>query len=127
DGHRSSPRGYGTGAASPPRQDPTPRTEGCLGDELLLLGRPRALAAERDARGRREEVVQDQELDHRQRLRAVEVGADRELAEAVGAEVTREVETVPDHLLERTGALALEAAGKVEGRLAVGLADADAA
>src|SRR4051794_16182305 len=104
----------------------TPYARPRLGRNLLRLGRARSLGAERDARRRREEVVERQQLDQRERLRAMEIGADRELAEPVGAEVAREVEAAPDHLLERPGALGIEAAGDAEMRLAVDLADPDA-
>src|SRR5437763_6927084 len=81
-----------------------------LRDELLGLGSASPLAAEGDGRRRREEVVEDQELDQRERFPAVEVGADRELTEADGAEVAREVHAVPDHLLHGTRAPAALAA-----------------
>ena len=60
---------------------------------------------------RRDEVVEDQQLDQRERLGAVEIGADRELAETLGAQVAREVQAVPDHLLDLLGALRLEPPG----------------
>src|SRR5215208_6558555 len=64
-------------------------------------------AAQRDRGLGRHEVVEDQELHERQRLGALKVVADCELAEPVGAEVRGEVELLPDRLLDLGGLLAL--------------------
>src|SRR5262249_35945458 len=112
-------------------RNPTPTPRGSpgaapLAGDVLGLGRARSLGAQGDARGRREEVVEDQQLDQSERLRTMEVGADRDLAEPVRTQMAREVKAVPDHLLERAGALSLEAAGDAKVRLAVDLADPNA-
>ena len=73
--------------------------------------RVRLRLTERDPRRRRRQVVEDQQLDERQRLRAVHVVADGELAERLGAQVAREVHPVPDALLDRRGALARQRPG----------------
>ena len=78
------------------------------------VGRACALAAERHARGRGEEGVEDQQLDQRQRLRAMQVGADRELPEPLLAQVAREVHLLPDRLLDRCCAFVREAARDVQ-------------
>ena len=57
----------------------------------------------------------------------MEIGADRELAEPLRAQVAREVEAAPDHLLDRLGTLAVEPARDVKQQLAVGLGDPDPA
>ena len=93
----------------------------------LGAGSRAADPVERGARGGGEEVVQDQQLDQRERLGAVQVGADRELAEPLRAEVAREVEARPDHLLDRLGPLALEPARDVEVHLVAELGDPDPA
>src|SRR5579862_5000336 len=73
-----------------------------------------AAAAERDAGRRREQVVEEQHLDERERLGAVELGADRELAEALSAQVAREVQVLPDRVLDLGPPPGVEIAGHVE-------------
>src|SRR5690242_1710256 len=59
------------------------------------------LAADRDRRLDRNQVIQDQQLDERERLRPIQLRRDRELAEAPGAQVRREMHPLPDCLLDR--------------------------
>src|SRR6266446_6173920 len=85
----------------------------------------RAVAAERNARRRREQVVQDQQLNQGKRFRTMEVRADRELAEPLRTEMACEVQSVPDHLFDRASSLAFETARDAKMCLAVDLADPD--
>src|SRR5919106_3982080 len=61
----------------------------------LALGGPRAVPAERDRCSGRRQVIQDQELHECERLGAVKVRPDRELAEPFRAQMRREVELLP--------------------------------
>ena len=60
----------------------------------------RAVPAQRDSGARHHQVVEDQKLDQRERLRAVQVDADRELAQPLAAQVSREMQPIPDRLLD---------------------------
>src|SRR4249919_51185 len=59
-----------------------------------------ALGPEGNARFRRDEVVEDEELDEGEGLGPVELGAEGELAEALRAEVAGEVHALPERLLD---------------------------
>ncbi len=54
--------------------------------------RPGALAAQRNGRPHRHQVVQDQQLHESERLGAAQVGGDGELAQTAGPQVGREIE-----------------------------------
>jgi hypothetical protein len=56
-------------------------------------------------------VIEDQELDERERLRPVKLRPDGELAQALRAQVRGEVEAVPDGLLQLGGPLPVDVAG----------------
>ena len=71
-------------------------------------------AAERHDRAGGDQVVEDQQLHDGERVGAVEVGADRELAEALLAQVAGEVHLLPDRLLDRVRALVRDLPGHVE-------------
>ena len=65
----------------------------------------------------RDQVVEQQGLDQGQRLGAVQLRADRELPEPLGAQVTGVVHPAPDRVLEPGGEVRISLAGDPEERL----------
>src|SRR5438477_5031910 len=80
-----------------------------LGESRAVHVARRAVAA-RDRSACADEVVEDQELHDCERVGAVQLGADRELAEALLPEVPREVHALPDRLFDPLSALVADAA-----------------
>ena len=80
---------------------------------------PSSPSATRALRGH--QVIEDQQLDQRQGLRAMQLGADRELAQPPGAQVGGEVHALPDRLLDRLGVTGIHAPGYAQDPLRIAL------
>src|SRR5258707_1465837 len=85
----------------------------------------RAGSAEGNARRRREKMVENEHLDQGQRLGAMKLRADRELAEPLGAQVAREMQVLPDRGLDLGAERRVEVARYEQVHLVVVLVEPD--